>query len=115
MKQKTKYLFFVGIIFIRPVIFFSYSEVFRFAGTDTAAHLTFAFTSIVQFVTGSRIHIGAFRIAKMVSANMDTLAVDIRKRVCKACIMNADGSIAEDSEYDIKLTEAEIFHCCSCM
>ena len=37
------------------------------------------------------------------------IAVDIGKRNCKACIINADGSIAEESEYDNKLTEAEIF------
>ncbi|MFZ0511723.1 MAG: transposase [Candidatus Nitrosopolaris sp.] len=35
--------------------------------------------------------------------------MDIGKRNCKACIMNADGSI--DEEYDNKLTEAEIFAC----
>jgi transposase len=35
--------------------------------------------------------------------------VDIGKRDCKACIMNADGSIAEESEYDNTLTEAKIF------
>lgn len=31
--------------------------------------------AIVQFVTGSRFYVGAFRIAKMKSANMDTLVV----------------------------------------
>ena len=57
---------------------FSYPEVFRFipiAGTNISAYLAFAFASIVQFVTGSRFYIGAFRIAKMKSANMDTLVV----------------------------------------
>src|SRR5207249_7978118 len=33
------------------------------------------FDSIVQFVTGIRFYIGAFRISKMRSANMDTLVV----------------------------------------
>jgi hypothetical protein len=33
--------------------------------------------------------------------------VDIGKRNCKACIMNADGSIAGVSEYDNNLTEAD--------
>jgi hypothetical protein len=37
------------------------------------------------------------------------IAVDIGKRNCKACIMNANGSIAEESEYDNEVTEAEIF------
>ena len=41
--------------------------------------------------------------------NLKYVAVDIGKRNCKACKMNADGSIAEESKYDNKLTEAEIF------
>jgi hypothetical protein len=31
------------------------------------------------------------------------IAVDIGKRNCKACIMNADGSIAEESDMTINL------------
>jgi len=76
--RKLKYLFFVGIAFTLPVVLFSYPEVFRFipsAGTNISAYLAFAFASIVQFVTGSRFYIGAFRIAKMKAANMDTLVV----------------------------------------
>jgi Cu+-exporting ATPase len=76
--RKLKYLFFVGIAFTVPVILFSYPEVFKFipfAGTNISAYLAFAFASIVQFVTGSRFYIGAFRIAKMKAANMDTLVV----------------------------------------
>src|SRR6266702_3906741 len=76
--RKLKYLFFVGIVFTIPVILFSYPEVFKFipfAGTNISAYLAFVFASIVQFVTGSRFYIGAFRIAKMKSANMDTLVV----------------------------------------
>jgi P-type Cu+ transporter len=75
---KLKYLSFVGIAFTIPVILYSYPEVFRFvpiAGTNISAYLIFVFASIVQFVTGSRIYIGAIRIAKMKSANMDTLVV----------------------------------------
>jgi len=37
------------------------------------------------------------------------IAVDIGKRNCKACILNAEDSMAEESEYDNKVTEAEIF------
>jgi Cu+-exporting ATPase len=76
--KKLKYLFFVGVIFTIPVILYSYPEVFRFvpiAGTNISAYLIFVFASIVQFVTGSRFYIGAIRIAKMKSANMDTLVV----------------------------------------
>jgi Cu+-exporting ATPase len=68
----------VGVAFTIPVVLYSYPEVFRFipiAGTNISVYLTFVFASIVQFVTGSRFYIGAFRIAKMKSANMDTLVV----------------------------------------
>ena len=35
--------------------------------------------------------------------------MDIGKRNCKACIMNSDGSIDEESVYNNTLAEAEIF------
>jgi len=76
--RKLKYLFFVGVAFTIPIILYSYPEVFRFiliAGTNISAYLLFVFASIVQFVTGSRFYIGAIRVAKMKSANMDTLVV----------------------------------------
>lgn len=76
--KKLKYLFFVGVAFTIPVVLLSYPEIFRFlpfAGTNIAAYMAFAFASVVQFVTGSRFYIGAFRITKMKSANMDTLVV----------------------------------------
>ncbi|HEY7082041.1 MAG TPA: heavy metal translocating P-type ATPase [Nitrososphaeraceae archaeon] len=76
--KKLKYLFVIGVIFTIPVILFSYPEVFKFvpfAGTNIAAYVAFVSASIVQFLTGSRFYVGAFRIAKMKSANMDTLVV----------------------------------------
>lgn len=76
--RKLKHLFIIGVVFTVPVMLFSYPEVFRFlplAGTSLAAYAMFVFASIVQFVTGSRFYTGAFRIAKMHSANMDTLVV----------------------------------------
>jgi len=76
--RKLKHLFIIGVIFTIPVMLFSYPEVFKFlpaAGTNIAAYVMFAFASVVQFVTGSRFYTGAFRIAKMRSANMDTLVV----------------------------------------
>lgn len=76
--RKLKHLFIVGIILTVPVILFSYPEVFKFlavAGTNITAYIMFVFASAVQFVTGSRFYTGAFRIAKMRSANMDTLVV----------------------------------------
>lgn len=76
--KKLRNLFFIGIIFTIPAVLFSYPEVFGFmplSGTNAAAYLAFAAASIVQFVIGSRFYAGALRIAKMKSANMDTLVV----------------------------------------
>lgn len=76
--RKLRNLFFVGLAFTVPAVLFSYPEVFGFvplAGTNTAAYLAFVAASVVQFVAGSRFYSGAFRIAKLRSANMDTLVV----------------------------------------
>jgi Cu+-exporting ATPase len=76
--KKLKKLFVIGIIFTIPVVIFGYPEYLSFiplAGSVAAAYIIFASATIVQFVTGSRFYIGAYRIAKMKSANMDTLVV----------------------------------------
>ncbi|MGI0066672.1 MAG: heavy metal translocating P-type ATPase, partial [Nitrosotalea sp.] len=76
--KKLQKLFFIGLVFTIPVLIFGYSEYLSFvplAGTTTAAYVVFVCASIVQFVVGSRFYIGAYRIGKMKSANMDTLVV----------------------------------------
>ncbi len=76
--KKLKKLLLVGIAFTIPVMIFGYPEYLKFiplAGTTNAAYIVFVCASVVQFVTGSRFYIGAYRIAKMKSANMDTLVV----------------------------------------
>ncbi len=76
--KKLRKLFAIGIAFTIPIMILGYPEYMSFvpfAGTDTAAYVMFACASVVQFVTGSRFYIGAYRIAKMKSANMDTLVV----------------------------------------
>ncbi|MEM3064959.1 MAG: heavy metal translocating P-type ATPase [Candidatus Nitrosotenuis sp.] len=76
--KKLKKLLAVGIAFTIPIMIFGYPEYLTFiplAGTNMSAFLMFACASIVQFVAGSRFYVGAFRIAKMRSANMDTLVV----------------------------------------
>ncbi len=76
--RKLRNLFFLGFAFTVPVVLFSYPEVFGFvplAGSAAAAYIAFSAAAIVQFVTGSRFYTGAFRIAKLHSANMDTLVV----------------------------------------
>lgn len=76
--KKLKKLFIIGIIFSIPVTFFGYPEYLSFvplAGSIAAAYIIFVSATVVQFVTGSRFYIGAYRIGKMKSANMDTLVV----------------------------------------
>ncbi|HXG74148.1 MAG TPA: heavy metal translocating P-type ATPase [Candidatus Nitrosotenuis sp.] len=76
--KKLKKLLAVGIAFTIPIMIFGYPEYLTFiplAGTNMSAFLMFACASLVQFVAGSRFYVGAFRIAKMRSANMDTLVV----------------------------------------
>lgn len=76
--QRLWRMFIIGVAFTIPALLFSYPEVFTFlplAGTNAAAYIAFATASVVQFTTGNRFYIGAFRIARMRSANMDTLVV----------------------------------------
>lgn len=76
--RKLKKLFALGIAFTIPIMIFGYPEYMSFvplSGTNLAAYVMFVCASIVQFVTGSRFYVGAYRIAKMKSANMDTLVV----------------------------------------
>lgn len=76
--KKLKKIFAVGLAFTIPILLFAYPEYLSFvpwAGTEIAGYVMFACASVVQFITGSRFYVGAFRIAKMKSANMDTLVV----------------------------------------
>jgi len=76
--KKLKKLFLIGLIFTIPVMIFGYPEYFPsvpLAGSEIAAYIIFACASIVQFVTGNRFYVGAYRISKMRSANMDTLVI----------------------------------------
>lgn len=76
--KKLKKLFAIGLAFTIPIVILGYPEYLPFvplAGSNTAVYIMFVCASVVQFVTGSRFYIGAFRIAKMKSANMDTLVV----------------------------------------
>lgn len=76
--KKLKKLFLIGLGFTIPILFFAYPEYLPFvpwAGTEIAGYIMFVCTSVVQFITGSRFYVGAYRIAKMKSANMDTLVV----------------------------------------
>ncbi len=76
--KRLKRLFLIGLAFTIPVMIFGYPEYLSFvplAGTYTAAYIIFGCASVVQFVAGNRFYTGAYRIARMKSANMDTLVV----------------------------------------
>jgi Cu+-exporting ATPase len=76
--KKLKKLFAVSLIFTIPVILLGMPDFFTFipiSGTNYSAYVLFFCASIVQFVAGSRFYVGAYRIAKLRSANMDTLVV----------------------------------------
>jgi len=68
--KKLKKLFGIGLAFSIPVMIFGYPEYFSFipfAGTEIAALIIFVCASTVQFVTGSRFYIGAYRITNEIS------------------------------------------------
>ena len=76
--KKLKKLFIVGLVFTIPVIILGMPEYFGFipiSGSNYSAYVVFFCASVVQFVAGSRFYVGAYRIAKLKSANMDTLVV----------------------------------------
>jgi Cu+-exporting ATPase len=74
--KKLKNLSTLGIILTIPIVLYSYPKIFSlipYAGTAIAGYSIFILTTIVQLVLGYRFYIGAYRAAKMKSANMDTL------------------------------------------
>lgn len=77
--KKTKRLLAVGLIFSIPIILFGHFGSlylsFPFSGTLWGVYISFACAVIVQFFVGRRFYVGAFKMAKMKSANMDTLIV----------------------------------------
>jgi Cu+-exporting ATPase len=76
--KKTWKLFILGVIFTLPVVTFSHMGLLPFihaAHTNLVVYFVFACASVVQFVVGSRFYVGAYRAAKIRSANMDTLIV----------------------------------------
>lgn len=75
--KKLKKLFAVGLVFTVPIILLGMPEfaLIPASGTAYSAYVLFLCASIVQFVGGSRFYVGAYRIARLRSANMDTLVV----------------------------------------
>ena len=71
-----KRLFLLGLILSLPIELYSYPEYMSFlpfANTTASAYTLFILASIVQVFVGYRFYIGAYRIARLKGANMDTL------------------------------------------
>ncbi len=71
-----KRLFLLGLILSIPIELYSYPEYIQFlpfTHTTTSAYVLFILASIVQVILGYRFYIGAYRIARLNGANMDTL------------------------------------------
>ncbi len=73
---RLKRLSILGMVATVPIILYSQHKLLSFlplAGTAVSAYLLLVLASIVQFGVGYRFYQGAFRAAKMRTANMDTL------------------------------------------
>lgn len=68
-------LFLIGLALTVPVVLYSYPEYISLplAGTSITAYLMLILAGTVQFLVGKRFYVGAYRISKIGSANMDTL------------------------------------------
>lgn len=76
--KKLKKLFAIASVFTIPIVLLGMPDFFSFipiSGTAYSAYVLFLCASVVQFVAGSRFYVGAYRIARLKSANMDTLVV----------------------------------------
>ncbi len=73
--RSLKRAFLLGLIVSIPVILYSYPEYIRlpYAHTVESAYILFILASIVQIILGYRFYMGAYRIARLRGANMDTL------------------------------------------
>ncbi|MFM7796971.1 MAG: heavy metal translocating P-type ATPase, partial [Candidatus Nitrosotenuis sp.] len=77
--MKTKSLFLFGLVLSIPVIIFGHHGIHNFSfhliDEPLAAYMSFGFASVVQIWIGRRFYRGAYKMARMRSANMDTLIV----------------------------------------
>lgn len=77
--RKTKSLFLLGLILSIPVVIFGHHGIHNFSfhliDEPLAAYLSFICASIVQIWIGRRFYSGAYHMARMRTANMDTLIV----------------------------------------
>jgi len=77
--KKTKSLFVIGLILAIPVVLFGHHGLHNLSihliGTSEATYISFACASVIQVWMGWRFYKGAYKMARMKSANMDTLIV----------------------------------------
>ena len=77
--RKTKRLFLIGLAVGIPVILLGHFGAnflgVTFSGSNESVYISFACASVIQLWIGKRFYIGAYKMAKMKSANMDTLIV----------------------------------------
>ena len=74
--NKLKRLLMLGIIFSIPVMLYSYGNYLTFlpfSNTTISSYIIFVSASIIQVALGSRFYLGAYKIARLRGANMDTL------------------------------------------
>ncbi len=78
--RMLKRLFIIGLVLSIPIMLYSYPEyisavlpLLPFSNSNIAAYIMLALAGIVQFFVGRRFYLGAYRIARIGSANMDTL------------------------------------------
>jgi len=77
--RKTKILFFIGLAIGIPVILLGHFGAnflgVQFSGSNESVYISFVCASVIQLWIGKRFYVGAYKMAKMKSANMDTLIV----------------------------------------
>lgn len=77
--KKTKSLFIIGLILSIPVVLLGHHGIHNLSihlmDQTWAVYLSFACASVIQIWIGKRFYKGAYKMAKMRSANMDTLIV----------------------------------------
>ena len=71
--RKLRMLLITGALLTIPIMLYSYKEYLILPFSDLAPYIMFGLASIVQVLLGSRFYLGAYRIARLKSANMDTL------------------------------------------
>jgi Cu+-exporting ATPase len=71
--RRIKRLLIIGMLLTIPVMLYSYKEYLLLPFSDLSSYIMFGLATMVQVLLGSRFYLGAYRIARLKSANMDTL------------------------------------------